>query len=26
LANEFASHHPQVRVLSVGEPNYGKAL
>jgi len=26
IAEEFASRHPQIRVLSVGEPNYGRAL
>lgn len=26
LAEGFASRYPQVRVLSIGEPNYGKAL
>ena len=26
LAEAFASRHPQVSVLSIGEPNYGKAL
>ena len=26
IAEEYAERHPQVRVLSVGEPNYGKAL
>ncbi|MEE2788145.1 MAG: glycosyltransferase family 2 protein [Myxococcota bacterium] len=26
LAEDFARIHPQVRLLSVGEPNYGKAL
>jgi glycosyltransferase involved in cell wall biosynthesis len=26
IATDFAARHPEVRVLSVGEPNYGKAL
>jgi glycosyltransferase involved in cell wall biosynthesis len=26
IAEEYASRHPQIRVLSVGEPNYGRAL
>lgn len=26
IAEEYAARHPQIRVLSVGEPNYGKAL
>ena len=26
LAESFALTHPEVRVLSIGEPNYGKAL
>lgn len=26
IATEYTQRHPQVRVLSVGEPNYGKAL
>ena len=26
IAEEFAARHPQIRVLSVGEPNYGRAL
>ncbi|MCA9538005.1 MAG: glycosyltransferase family 2 protein [Myxococcales bacterium] len=26
IAEDFASRHPEVRVFSVGEPNYGKAL
>ena len=26
LAETFAQQHPQVSVLSIGEPNYGKAL
>lgn len=26
IAQEYAKRHPQIRVLSAGEPNYGKAL
>mgnify|MGYP002629139890 CR=1 FL=1 len=26
IAEEFGQRHPEVRVLSIGEPNYGKAL
>jgi glycosyltransferase involved in cell wall biosynthesis len=26
IAEEYASRHPQIRVLSVGEPNYGRVL